>query len=212
MRLQQVTAPTQEPVSLNDARDQLRLLNPTSDDSRLLDPHLHGLIRAARQYVEEVTGLAMLEQTFDYWLDRWPRGNAIVLPRPPLRTITSVAYTDVDGTGYTLTEDDEFTVDADADSEPGRIVLEYDETWPTEQLHPNNPIAIRFTAGWDKDSDTTRVNGPVPGPLLHAIKILVAHWDQNRGLINLTRGRADAAAPVPMSVPALLAPYKVYHR
>lgn len=56
----------------------------------------------------------------------------------------------------------------DTDSEPGRIVLDYGEAWPTVTLYPSNPIRLRFECGYgDAASD-------VPGDVLNAMKLCVA--------------------------------------
>jgi len=47
--------------------------------------------------------------------------------------------------------------------------------------------------------------GDVPQPLRQAIKLLVAHWYENRGLIAL----GQPVAVLPASAAALLAPYRV---
>lgn len=197
MKVQLVTAPANEPVSLSDARMQLRRPIPGGEESHQIDNTLLDLIVVAREYVENITGRVLVTQTWDMWLDRWPRGDSIDIPKSPLQSITSLTYTDVEDTDRTLTEGTEFSVDTD--SEPGRVVLDYDETWPTYELHPNNPINIRFVAGY-----TT-----VPAGIKHAIKLLVAHFDRNR--VPLAEVRAGyALTAIPMGVDSLLAPYRMW--
>ena len=126
----------------------------------------------------------------------------IEIPRPPLQSITSLTYYDVDRTSYTLTEGTEFTVDTD--SCPGRIVLEYDEIWPTVQLHPNKPIVIRFVAGYlDTSSPADSVAG-VPAGIKHAMKLLIAHWYGQR------TPTGEISGEIPWGVDDLLAPYRVW--
>jgi uncharacterized phiE125 gp8 family phage protein len=45
----------------------------------------------------------------------------------------------------------------------------------------------------------------VPAPLRHAVRMLVAHWYENRGLVAAGAG----IATLPAGVAALVAPYRV---
>jgi uncharacterized phiE125 gp8 family phage protein len=202
MKLTLVTPPSAEPVTLPEARLQLRLYATGSLENIAEDAYIAGLITAARDYVENVTGRALVTQTWDVFFDRWPWGDAITLPKAPLQSVTSLTYYDTDRTAATLTEGTEFTVDTD--SAPGRIVLENGEIWPTTQLHPNNPIKIRFVAGYlDTSSPPDTVAG-VPANIKHAIKLLVTHWYGQR------TPTGDVVASIPWGVDALLAPYRMW--
>jgi uncharacterized phiE125 gp8 family phage protein len=46
----------------------------------------------------------------------------------------------------------------------------------------------------------------VPEPLRQAIRLLAAHWYENRGVVALGQ---TSAVTLPVSVPALLAPYRM---
>ena len=49
-----------------------------------------------------------------------------------------------DATGYAS---DDYLVETNGE-EIGKIVLPYDESWPSDTLYPSNPIKIRFVCGW----------------------------------------------------------------
>ena len=166
MKLTQVTAPSVEPVTASGIGQHLRLT-----DYSLEETYLDGLITAARQYVEQVLGRKLIYQTYDYFLNDFPGGDFIELPYPTLSGVDSVKYYDTDITEATFSSDD-YVVDAD--SEPGRIVLKYGETWPTVQLHTSNPIHIRFSCGYGSAATD------VPEGIIHAIKLLVADMYENR--------------------------------
>jgi len=203
MKLKLVTPPASEPITLTSVKDHLRLDLSYLNDDRVLS----SLITAARAYVEEYLGRALVTQTWDLWLDGWPYDNRpakshIDIPLPPLQSVTSLTYWDVDSTEYTLTEGTEFTVDTE--SLIGRIVLDYDESWPTEQLHPNNPIKIRFVAGYlDTSSLPVSVDG-VPAPIKHAMRLLIGHWHASRMAVGV-----DQMHDIPFGVKAILGPYRV---
>ncbi len=114
----------------------------TAEDDDLTD-----LIIDARAYVEAVTGRALLTQTWDYYLEDWPNGNAIVLPFGNLQSVTSVSWKDTDGTETTLTAATDYLVETNG-NQCGRVVLPFSGSWPSGDLYPVNPIKIRFVCGW----------------------------------------------------------------
>ena len=118
----------------------------TAEDADLAD-----LITDGRAYVEAVTGRALLTQTWDYYLQAWPRDNAIVLPFGCLQnaggTAPVVSWKDSDGTETTLTGTTDYLVETN-DNQCGRIVLPFGGSWPSGELYPVNPIKVRFVCGW----------------------------------------------------------------
>ncbi|MFA6100450.1 MAG: head-tail connector protein [Patescibacteria group bacterium] len=138
------------------------------------DDLLTALIQAARERVEDETRRALLTQTWDYCpqSNRWPSTDFIKIPYGNLQIVTSVKYTDCDGTETTLVEGTDYTVELNGEQH-GRIVLPYGESWPTATLSPSNPIVIRFVCGW-----TTAAN--VPSRIRTAIKMLVGDLYENR--------------------------------
>jgi uncharacterized phiE125 gp8 family phage protein len=64
------------------------------------------------------------------------------------------------------------------------------------QLHELNAFEVDFTAGYGDEADD------VPGPIRHALKILVAHWFERREVVVLGLG----AQEVPATVAGLLLP------
>jgi uncharacterized phiE125 gp8 family phage protein len=110
------------------------------------DAELSNLITRARQEGEEVTRLALAPQTLEIGLDSFPSNNYINLPRPPLTSVTSVDTYDSAGTKATLAVTTQYLVDAD--STPGRIVLPYSGTWPSNADYPINPIRIKYVCGY----------------------------------------------------------------
>jgi len=139
------TAPTAEPIHLTEAKLHLRLavdaagaVAYTAEDSELT-----GRIAAARAAAETETWRKLVLQTWDIFLDEWQ--DEIFLPYPPLRSVEFIKYTDTAGIVTTLATTE---YDVDLSSEPGRIMLGYDKSWPTADLYPLNPIQIRFKVGY----------------------------------------------------------------
>lgn len=127
-----------EPVST--AQAKLHLKVDASDDDALIA----ALVTAARDYWEGAQGRALVLQTCDLVLDQWPLGGEIRLPRAPLRSVVSVTYIDSDGNSNTMAAAD-YVVDTA--SEPGRVVLGYSKSWPSETLRPGGAITVRYRAG-----------------------------------------------------------------
>lgn len=189
MALVLVSAPATEPVSLTEAKLHLRV-DSTADDSLIT-----ALITAAREYVEAFTGRALITQTWDYILDAWPSGDEIVIPLPPLQSVTSVTYRDSDGNTSTVSSS---TYTVDTDSEPGRVVLLTGYTWPSTTLYAVGGVRVRFVAGYgDNASD-------VPQALRQAMLLLVGHWYENREDATTANVR-----PIPLGAQMLMWPYRV---
>lgn len=168
--------PTEEPVELREAKIHMSM----EEGETIEDEYIESIIiKAAREGVELITGRALLNQTWSYYLNEWPDGNEIKLPRPPLIwTVANsyITYTDSDGTVHTFENAGPpvtYDYDVDTDSEPGRIVLKYGESWPSATLQPMNPIRIYYDCGWKDPED-------VPAMLKAAILLTASDMYENR--------------------------------
>ncbi len=180
------TPPAIEPISYNEAKAQLRRFD---DEEQTL---IEFYITVARQYAEEVQHRAYIEQEILYTLDRWPSRNRILLPRAPLMSVTSVQYRDFEGNIETLPAANYTVI---TNEEPGMIVLNDGETWPTETLFPVSGIRIVFEAGYG----TTAAS--VPATVKQAILMLIAHYMENREAV---AGRGHIPQQLPLSTRHLL--------
>ena len=137
------------------------------------DDLLTALIAAARGHVEDVTGRALLTQTWDYFLDEWPTENFIKLPFGNLQSVTSVKWKDSEGAEATLAVSTDYLVETNG-AGIGRIVLPFSVSWPTNTLYPSNPIAIRFICGWTAAA-------LIPQRIKSAVLLLCADLYESRG-------------------------------
>ena len=172
MRVHTTTDPAVEPVSLNEAKIRLRYALTVGDAYSYdeIDSTLLSAIKDARIIVENDTDRALITQTREYYLDKWPDSDYITIPYPPLQSAT-VTYRLVDDSGY----DNAITLDTDTVTEPGRLVLKPGKSWPDGKLYPDRPIKIVFICGYgDAPED-------VPEPLRNAILLKVADADAFRG-------------------------------
>jgi uncharacterized phiE125 gp8 family phage protein len=172
-----ITAPVIEPYALEEAKSHCRIAI-TDDDARVSE-----WIRAARTKVEKDTGRALLTQTWDLFLDAfycggpylgdfgWPRyaRPAILVPYPPLQSVTSVNQTDTNN-NETVWAASNYVVDTA--SEPGRIGLSDTGSWPTG-LRIFQPGRVRFVAGW------TSAEG-IPDSLRQAVALQIGWFSENR--------------------------------
>lgn len=146
---------------------------------------LNALITAARQDCEKFQNRAYITQTWELWLDAFPARGCIGLPLPPLASVTSIKYYDTDDTEATFSSDDYFV---DTKSEPGRVCLNYGESWPSTTLRPANGVCVTFTCGYgDAGSD-------VPSNVKQAMLLLIAHWYENREAV--ITGTISSVLPV----------------
>lgn len=140
-----VTEPAIEPLSLNEVKQALKITTTAND------AHLAGLIIAARRQVEKDLADACLVPTVvDTWLDRAPQGRALEIPRWPLQSVASVKSYDQDDVETTLAAD---TYLVDTVSRPGRLILNYDASWPSS-LRPYKSIVVRHTSGFGSAAKT----------------------------------------------------------
>lgn len=107
-------------------------------------------IAAARQWVEDKTGRALMAQTRELVLDEWPRCHEIKIHCAPVRSIESIKYKDTAAVEATW---DAAEYIADTDGVPARIVPAHGRTWPSAALLPVNAIRIRFPAGYSISTD-----------------------------------------------------------
>lgn len=159
----QTAAPSVEPVTTADQKTFMRV------DHSAEDSLIGALITAARLEVENYTGLQLITATYVMRMDRFP--VQIIVPKPPLQSVTSLAYNDTDGAAQTLTENTDFK--ADIYRLPGRIVPAVNAVWPTTYGDLND-VTLTYKAGYG-DASTD-----VPDPLIQAVKMITAHLYEHR--------------------------------
>jgi len=166
------TAPAVEPVSTAEVKSHLRLTTTAAEAAAYTteDDLLDRLITVSRTQAEQETGRRFITQTLTYYLKQWPSESYIKIPYPPLQSATIT---------YRLTGDDDYdntltTADVDIVSEPGRIILQPSESWPSGTLYTNNPIKITFVCGYG-------LAVAVPENIKSAILEKISDLYENRG-------------------------------
>jgi len=217
---------------------------PTSAEDTMIDT----LIKTARRYCETILNRALITQTWDLWIDRFPSRDYIEIPLPPLQqpsvtagsfaTSTKYRILTIGSTNFTLigasantvgvvftatgagvgtgtataspiityydTDDTGADMDAgdyyvDVINNPGRIGLNWGESFPSTTLRPFNGVNIRFICGYGDTAAT------VPEEIKQAILLIIGHLYEHR-----EETTDKALQNVPLAVDALLYPYRIW--
>jgi uncharacterized phiE125 gp8 family phage protein len=113
---------------------------------------------------------------------------------PPLQSVEEVTYVDADGVLQTL---DPSVYQVSTHRRPGQIWLGTGQSWPATK-DEREVVTVTFKAGFG--DEPVEVFAQVPN-LLHAMRMLCAHYDRNREAVLTGTG----AVETPEGVSALLA-------
>lgn len=136
-----------EPITLDEAKSHCRV------DIDRDDALLTGLIVAAREQFELLTGRQVFTAVWALKLDGWPCW--IDVPKAPLLSSPAVAITYLDTAGTTQTlATTQYRVDAPVGPTAARGIIEpaYGVTWPSLYLVSNN-VTVTFSAGYGATRD-----------------------------------------------------------
>jgi uncharacterized phiE125 gp8 family phage protein len=158
------TAPTVEPLSLEEVKLHLRV-DHTEEDTLI-----YRLLKMARETAEKDYDLALITQSLQYRLDDWPEDEPFYLPKPPLQSITSIGYYDTAGVAQTILASN---YELDIYSQPGRVRPIPDYSWPDVQ-DKLNAITIEYKAGFGATAST------VPEELRQALLLLIGNYYEHR--------------------------------
>lgn len=206
-----VTAPATEPVSVSDVKNYLRI-DTSADDAMLGD-----FIKAATRLIEKYTKRRLITQTWDLFLDQFPaqfnfdslRSEGVTdgklseylhefkfinIPLFPLQSVTSLNTYDEDDTAYLMSSSD---YQVDTVSEPGRLALRLNSTWPSTVLRTVNGVIVRFVCGYGSAATD------VPYELRQAIMQTVGYFYSNRGC-------AETEDSIPKTALALIQAFRIY--
>jgi hypothetical protein len=201
------TEPTQEPLTLQEVKEYLRVEDNT--DERNLRP----LIETARRYCEEHTGRTLISTTYTQFLDTpdeledplWEGirtgpylnfyKNYFQLAKAPVISVAHIKTYD-DSDNATTYDSSKYYVDNAG--EPARVVLRKGETWPTD-LRVANAIEIQFTAGY---SSPFSIPEPIRMGMLQHIAFLYEQRGDNQEYLS--------ARQFPLMIKSLYAPYVIH--
>ncbi len=181
-----LSPPAAEPISLAEAKQFLRVAHDDDDDV------IGALIAGSRIHVEAQTRRALITQTWRIALDTWPASGAIPIVPSPLQQVSAARVYRADNTAETINLAS-FALDLAAD--PNVILFSPGVL----------PMPGRTQAGTELDVAVGYgdAGDDVPEPLRQAIRLLLAHWYENRSVVG------TGATALPHNVTALIAPYRI---
>lgn len=153
-------------MTLTEAKAHCRV-DSTADDTLITS-----LIKGARQRAESRTNRSLITQTWQLYLDDFPKSvEALELPRPPVSSVTSVKYIATDGSTTTLSSTAYMT---DFVSEPARVKLNEGLTWPTVKSGQINGVVVEYVAGYGSSGED------VPQGIRQGMLLDIGAWYENR--------------------------------
>lgn len=156
------TEPTEEPVTVSEAKVQLRVQH-SRDDTQI-----SSLITAARRIYERETNRSLVDRTYRLDLYNFPR--QIRLPYGPVSDVNSVTYVDDVAAPQTVSADDYIT---DFTSDVATITPHQGVCWPCIRSQPG-AVSVEYVAGYGAAAD-------VPQEDKQALLLIVSDLYDNRG-------------------------------
>lgn len=189
MNLILIEGPSQEPVTLDEAKLHLRV------DGIEEDSLISALISVVREFCENFTGRSLAVQTFEAVTGPFLiKYGSIKLPMPPLIEVLSFKYLNEQNEEVPLYEDSGFY--EVKDMEPALLCPNPETGWPDDCALRPDAVRIRFKAGY----------ADLPKSIKQAMLLLIGHFYENREAVN----RKGEFKEFPFSVSALLYPYKIF--
>lgn len=164
MRIKQISFPAALPLTLTEAKRQLRI----EESETAFDADITALVKAANDWVYATCHVTLITTDYNAIFESFPQCRRFKLPGFPISAIESVDYIKPDGTldaaGFQL----------DSIQVPASIYPEVGEQWPEVQADRIDAITIEYAAGYGTTS------AAVPELAKHLLRLLVAHWFKHR--------------------------------
>lgn len=184
MRLVVITAPAAEPLSLADAKAELKI--DFTDDDTLITAK----IKEARAWAETYTRRALITRIVEYGLDEFPDGSSpLILPLGKATKIEHIKYRDENGVLQTLTGPTSTTPGTDytedlTDDRGAVIEPIYEDFWPATRKMLN-AVIIRFSAGYGPAATD------IPPDILTGVRARLSDIYEVRGAVDTPRRGRD---------------------
>lgn len=162
-----LVAPTEEPVTLDEARLFAKIDDDVTEDNDLIVE----MIKAARIEAESYTDSAFVSRKMRATWDYNPNYSVLEVPLSPLLSVEKVFYIDDENIEQTF-DPSKYTVSITSNRRKGRIILNSGATWPTGKRE-YSAIGVDFTCGFGAASS-------VPSDIKIAIKKSINAMYENR--------------------------------
>lgn len=177
-----ITPPDDDVVTVDDAREQLRI--PATDSDDLIQALIDAAVAQLDPSKGGWLGRALRPQTWELRLPGFPYGYcgtgydrsfaarpyAVELPYPPLLLVDSVKYDDGDGVERTLTEGTGFRVIGLGGLSKAHIAPVYNGSWPSSVRLDYEAVRIRFTCGYE-----LATADEMPATIRQAVLLMAKH-------------------------------------
>lgn len=148
--------PTEFPVSIDSLK--LRVRYGGNDYDEVFQDYVSGAVQTCQDY-------QWAQYCTATYVDSWDRFlNPLLLMRGPVKSVTSVTYTDTGGNLQTLVAGTDYSVDTN--SVPCRIVPAYSKWWPATRGYLKD-VQVTYIAGYGRPGD-------VPQDIRNAILLRAA--------------------------------------
>jgi len=156
-----IAAPALPALTLAETKSHLRIDGASDDDV------IAALISAATDFLERDVGLALVDQTWRYYVDNGAPGCVIALARHPAKQIDAVTAWDDNGTAVNIPPQHWFL---NTMTHPAR--LRFGDSLPVASVL--NGLEIDVICGFGP------TGADVPDTLRQALLALIAHWFEFR--------------------------------
>jgi uncharacterized phiE125 gp8 family phage protein len=175
--------------------------------------HIIQLIQAVRENGETITKRALKIHQRVLNLNEFPGGRGLIeIPYPPLRSIESIVYTDIDGTEQTLDSSlyKIFFKNNCKPEQPSYIAPVYGTSWP-EALYDLDTISINFTCGYGVvlNSESVYETIDLPKCIKQWMLINIANLFDNPETIVIGNANRLSLIEIPTIADGLIADYRI---
>lgn len=178
MKLKRTSAPLLEPITLQEARDHLRVT--TTGENTVIGFE----ISDARTYLEKQMSVLMMACGYEGYLDCFPDKPWMEIPLSPVTGVISVEYFAPGASVLSTLASSNYIFD-DV-HRPPRINLAPNCNWPSTEDRVN-AVKIKFNAGYNSAND-------VPENWKRALKLVLTNFHEHRGdegLVTLPKTISD---------------------
>lgn len=183
-----IVEPASEPVSLDEAKEFVSI----EADETEFDTLIAGLIVAARQQVEAVTGTRLVEQTVR--LEASEIGDLARLPIGPVTSVSGIVFDDLSGAEQSFAGTDWEVYGTGLER---GIRTKVGKGWPNSVRNAVGAIRVTAVVGYET----------LPRPLWTAMLLMVGDLFANRETVATG---SMSQIPMSMTVEAQLANYRIW--
>ena len=184
MQLVQTVAPLVEPLTLDEAKDFLRVLDNDSDTL------ISSMISAVREHVQNVTNRQLEVATYELYADSF----ISALSKNPIKSIDKIEYMDANG-DYLLLDSNLYYLYEDLEVGHIDYLQLVSAPYPNIQDH-KKAVKITFTCGYDK----------VPEAIKAYMRVKISTLFENREEFVIGAPIAEFGSRF---IENLLSPYKI---